>query len=88
MQSKNIDFSYFTEEELTIFYRLIGNNVSYYRKLKNMTQQDLALQIGHSSVGYIAKAELYKYNKHFSLEQLYKISKILDIRVSQLIEKK
>jgi len=29
---------------------------------------------------------LYKYGKHFNLEQLYKISKILDIKLSQLID--
>jgi DNA-binding Xre family transcriptional regulator len=47
---------------------------------------ELAHTIGHNSVGHIAKAELYKYEKHFNLEQLYKISKALDIKVSDLIE--
>ncbi|MEN4054092.1 hypothetical protein MNY27_09915 [Sulfurimonas sp. NWX79] len=45
----------------------------------------LALAIGHNSVGHIAKAELYKYEKHFSLEQLYKIAKVLEINLHQLI---
>jgi len=76
----------FSEEELVIFYKRIGNNVKKYRKEKNFTQMQLALAIEHNSVGYIAKAELYKYGKHFNLEQLYKISKILDIKLSQLID--
>jgi len=45
----------------------------------------LALAIGHNSVGHIAKAELHKYDKHFNLEQLYKISKVLDVSLHELI---
>lgn len=33
----------------------------------------LALGIGYNSIWHIAKAELCKYDKHFSLKQLYKI---------------
>ena len=47
----------------------------------------LALAIGHSSVGHIAKAELYKYDKHFNLKQLYKIAIILDVTIHDLIPK-
>jgi hypothetical protein len=47
----------------------------------------LALAIGHNSVGHIAKAELYKYDKRFNLEQLYKIAKILEIDVESLLAK-
>jgi len=47
----------------------------------------LALAIGHNSVGHIAKAELHKYNKHFNLEQLYKIAHILHVDIHQLIPK-
>jgi len=75
----------FTDEELETFYRTVGKNVRRERKKQQLTQMQLALAIGHNSVGYIAKAELYKYNKHFSLEQLYKIAKILEINLHQLI---
>ncbi|WP_346392266.1 helix-turn-helix transcriptional regulator [Sulfurimonas sp. NWX79] len=75
----------FTDEELEIFYKTIGENVRRERKKKNVTQMQLALAIGHNSVGHIAKAELYKYEKHFSLEQLYKIAKVLEINLHQLI---
>ena len=47
---------------------------------------ELALAIGHNSVGHIAKAELYKYNKHFSLEQIYKIAKVLEVSPSALLQ--
>jgi transcriptional regulator with XRE-family HTH domain len=75
----------FTDEELETFYRTVGKNVRRERKKQQLTQMQLALAIGHNSVGHIAKAELYKYNKHFSLEQLYKIAKILEINLHQLI---
>jgi ribosome-binding protein aMBF1 (putative translation factor) len=74
-----------TPEELENFYRNIGNNVKNARKEKKISQMQLALAIGHNSVGHIAKAELYKYEKHFSLEQLFKISRILDISLHELI---
>lgn len=76
----------FLDEELDIFYKKIGDNVKTYRKEKNFTQMQLALAIGHNSVGHVAKAELYKYGKHFNLEQLYKISKVLEIKLSKLID--
>lgn len=75
----------FNEEEILDFYRQVGENVKNARKERNMSQMQLALAIGHSSVGHIAKAELYKYGKHFSLEQLYKISRILNISIHELL---
>ncbi|RLA83492.1 MAG: XRE family transcriptional regulator [Epsilonproteobacteria bacterium] len=75
----------FSDEELAIFYQTIGSNVKRIRKEKKITQMQLALAIGHNSVGHIAKAELCKYDKHFNLEQLYKISKVLDVTLHQII---
>ncbi len=76
-----------TPAELENFYRDIGKNVKNARKEKKISQMQLALAIGHNSVGHIAKAELYKYEKHFSLEQLFKISRILDVSLHDLIPK-
>lgn len=76
----------FSNEELEVLYKRIGDNVKKYRKEKDFTQMQLALAIGHNSVGHVAKAELYKYGKHFNLEQLYKISKTLDVKLSKLID--
>lgn len=80
-----MDIEEFSDEELKVFYMKIGNNVKKYRNEKNMTQQELALSIGHNSVGHISKAEIYKYGKHFNLEQLYKIAKVLDVPLEELI---
>jgi transcriptional regulator with XRE-family HTH domain len=46
----------------------------------------LAHAIGHNSVGHVSKAEINKYNKRFSLEQLYKISKVLNVPISSFFE--
>jgi transcriptional regulator with XRE-family HTH domain len=77
----------FGEKEVEDFYQKIGENVKMIRKEKNISQMQLALAIGHNSVGHVAKAELCKYNKHFSLEQLYKISRILEVSLHDLIPK-
>ena len=75
----------FAKLELENFYRKVGENVKKIRKEKNISQMELALAIGHNSVGHIAKAELYKYDKHFNLEQLFKISRVLNISLHDLI---
>ena len=81
-----LDFKDFTQEELENFYKIIGTNVKRIRQQKNITQMQLANAIGHNSVGHIAKAELNKYGKHFSIENLYKISKILNVPITAFFE--
>ena len=81
-----LDFKDFTQEELENFYKIIGTNVKRIRQEKNITQMQLANAIGHNSVGHIAKAELNKYGKHFSIENLYKISKILNVPITTFFE--
>ena len=75
-----------TQEELNNFYKRVGKNVKEQRKKHNITQMQLALAINHNSVGHIAKAELNKFNKHFSIQQLYKIAKVLKIDMCELIK--
>ena len=75
-----------TEEELNEFYKRVGQNVKEQRKKHNITQMQLALAINHNSVGHVAKAELNKFNKHFSIQQLYKIAKVLKIDMCELIK--
>ncbi len=82
----HIELNDFTQEELENFYKIIGSNVKKIRQEKNITQMQLANAIGHNSVGHIAKAELNKYGKHFSIENLYKISKILDVPIASFFE--
>ncbi|MBD3842822.1 MAG: helix-turn-helix transcriptional regulator [Campylobacterales bacterium] len=72
-----------TPEEL---YTIIGKNVAKYRKAKNMSQLELSLQMGYKSVSVVSGSEICYGNKHFNLEQLLKISQILDLELCELFK--
>lgn len=76
----------FTSDEFVQLHRKIGFNVSQLRKLKKITQLDLALTIGYSSTSVIAKAEAGTEGRHFSVEQLYKISKALEVPIEDFFK--
>ena len=54
--------------------------------MKKVTQLDLSLSIGYNSTSVIAKAEAGTEGRHFSVEQLYKIAKILNVPISCFFE--
>lgn len=62
-------------------YQTIGKNVAKYRKAKGLSQLDLSLQMGYKSVSVVSGAEICYGDKHFNLEQLLKISQILDVEL-------
>jgi putative transcriptional regulator len=76
----------FSKEQLSALHRQIGKNVAESRKQKGVTQLDLALSIGYSSTSVIAKAEAGTENRHFSIEQLYKISEALEIDIKAFFD--
>jgi transcriptional regulator with XRE-family HTH domain len=65
-------------------YKKIGENVKKIRESKNITQLQLAEMIGHKSTTIIAQGELGK--KHFNIEHLYKISKVLNVSLCKFFE--
>lgn len=67
-----------TPEQL---YKIIGKNVAKYRKDKGLSQLDLSLKMGYKSVSVVSGAEIYYNGKHFNLEQLLKISQILNVEL-------
>jgi len=71
-----------TEEALN----RVSKNVVKYRKEKNYSQLQLALDIGLTGNAFIARAEKRKNNAHFNIEHLVKISTILDIEISKFFE--
>lgn len=77
-------FNEVSDYEVKEFKKLIASNIRKYRKLKGLTQLELALSIGHNSSALVAKAEIGADNKHFNLEQVYKISKVLDVPIEKL----
>ena len=75
----------FDDNEISEFYLKIGQNVKRIRKEKGLSQLELANTIGHSSVALVSKAEIGTNNKHFNLEHLYKIAKVLEVDLCTLV---
>lgn len=67
-------------------YRIIGKNVAKYRKEKNMSQLDLSLAMDYKSVSVVSGAEICYNNKHFNIDQLLKISQILDVDICEFFK--
>lgn len=71
--------------EVIKFYKKIGENVKQARLTANISQLDLALEIGIKSVAFYSNCENVRYDKHFNLEHIYKIAKALNMSVCSLI---
>ena len=67
-------------------YCLVSQNIKKQRKLKGLTQQELADKIGYS-VGFISNIESQKYLQTFSLDTLYLIAQKLDVDIKELFNK-
>ena len=65
-------------------YKQIGNKVAYYRKMRNLTQDELADRV-NISVSSISKLERGKYNNNIPLSMLIMIAEGLRIDVSMLL---
>ena len=74
-----------TTEQL---YKIIGKNVSLYRKERKISQLSLSMTMGYKSVSVISGCEICYKGKHFNIEQLHKISKILEVDITKFFEKK
>ncbi len=72
-----------TSEQL---YQIIGKNVAKYRKAKGLSQLELSLSMGYKSVSVVSGCEICYRNKHFNLEQLLKISQILDVDLCEFLK--
>lgn len=62
-----------------------GLKVQYYRKLRGMTQEAFADEIG-KSWSFVAKIESPTRAFGVSMETLFKISEVLQVPVSKLFE--
>ena len=81
-----LEFIEFSEDEIKKFHLKIVANIKRIRKMKKISQLDLALTIGHKSVSTIAKIEANLENKHYNIEHLYKISKVLDVDICEFFK--
>ena len=66
-------------------YRIIGQTIKKYRKLRKLTQEQLA-ERASISISYLTKIEALNCDQPFSLEVILDISEVLDVSVHQLLE--
>lgn len=66
------------KEEHTGKYLQLGLKISYYRKLRGLTQEQLAEQVGLTPA-FIGHVEAPNINKAISLDTLFDIAAALDI---------
>lgn len=59
-------------------YRQIGLKIAYYRKLRGLTQEDLAEQVDLTPA-FIGHLEAPNINKALSLDALFAIASVLDV---------
>ena len=77
----------FAEDEIENFHNKIAENVKRIRQEKGLTQLDLALELGFKNSSFISHAENPNLDKHhYSIEHLYKISKVLDVDINKFFQ--
>ena len=59
-------------------YRQIGLKIAYYRKLRGLTQEELAEKVGLTPA-YIGRLEAPNISKALSLDTLFDIAAALDV---------
>ena len=66
-------------------YKRLGLKISYYRKVKGMTQEQLAEELG-KSLSFIGAVETPNIDRTISLDTLFDISDVLEIPASKLLD--
>lgn len=80
------EFSNVGGDEILEFYKKVSQNVRNLREQNGISQLDLALEIGIKSVAFYSNCENNRYGKHFNLEHIYKISKALNVKMSEILK--
>ncbi len=65
-------------------YRALGIKLSYYRRMRGMTQAELAEKIGKTTA-FVGMVEAPNVNKAISLDTLFDIAKVLQIPAYQFL---
>ena len=66
-------------------YKRLGLKISYYRKVKGMTKEQLAEELG-KSLSFIGAVEAPNIDRTISLDTLFDISDVLEIPASKLLD--
>ena len=65
---------------------VVSANVKKFRKVNDMSQLTLSLEIGFTNSSYVGKAERRTTNHHFNIVHLSKISKVLDVDICEFFK--
>ncbi len=63
-------------------FRQIADNIKYYRKLRNLTQEQMAFELDIDAQYY---AQLEQGRRNFTLEKLIDSCAILNVRIEDII---
>lgn len=66
-------------------YRQIGLKIAYYRKLRGLTQEELAERVGVTPA-YIGHLEAPNIAKGLSLDTLFTIAEVLKVPAKNFLE--
>ena len=73
------------DNDVKEIYYLIGKNLKRIRKMKGMTQEELALTSNYS-LGFIMNIESDKYYQSFSLGTLWRFARVLDVDIKEFFK--
>lgn len=71
------------KQDLKNVYLIVAKNIKRYRRLKRLTQKDLARLTGYS-YDYIRRLEAPGCIKNFSIQTIYHIACVLDVDIGKL----
>ena len=76
-----------SSEKILNLHQNIGSLIKQLREEQGLSQLEVALSIGIKSVAFYSNCENSKNDKHFNVEHIYKICKILNISLSDFFRK-
>ena len=81
-----VDKEELLENEAERFLDVISKNVERIRESKGMTKLDVSRELGFMYPDHYSRMELRANGKHFNLKHIYKLSKIFDVSISDIIK--
>lgn len=66
------------KEKYSDWYRAMGLKINYYRRLKGLTQEELAEKI-NKSVSFLGAVEAPNVKRTLSIDTLFDIAAVLDV---------
>jgi len=73
------------EVEGDIFLIHVSKNVTRIREQKKMSKLEVSRLMGFYVPDHYSRMELSSNGKHFNLKHIYKLSKIFDVEISELL---